>query len=290
MVSALTRSPGSERAPDEAPAPAFRVCGLSFAYPGQGLCLRDVSFDVAVGERVAILGANGSGKSTLLKVLDGLAFPSEGSVTVFGRPLTEAALRDERTAFAFRRRVGLVFQSADAQLFSPTVRDEIAFGPLQMGLDRAEVEARLADVAAMLGIEPLLDRAPFRLSGGEKRKVALGSVLVINPDAILLDEPTGGLDPRSRWWLVETLDALHGAGKTIVLSTHDLDIAPHVADRAIVLGEDHAVAAAGPVKEILAEHDLLMRVNLIHEHLHAHGGVLHSHAHHHADDEHSHDH
>ncbi len=264
--------------------------GVSFGYPEQGLCLRDITFDVLAGERLAIIGANGSGKSTLLKLLDGLHFASAGSVTAYGQDISEAALRDERAAFAFRRRVGFVFQNADAQLFCPTVRDEIAFGPLQMRLDPAQVEGRVEDVAEMLGIGGLLDRAPFRLSGGEKRKVALASVLVTNPDAVLLDEPTGGLDPRSRWWLVEMLNTLHRAGKTIVLSTHDLDVAPHVADRAVVLSEDHTVAAVGPAAEILDDEDLLTRVNLIHEHLHWHGDMRHSHAHHHADDDHEHAH
>ena len=131
----------------------------------------------------------------------------------------------------------------------------------------------------MLDLDDLAERAPYNLSGGEKKKVALASVLAINPDVLMLDEPTSGLDPRTERWLLELLERLHAVGKTIVIATHQLDVLEQVADRAVVLGEDHTVAAVGPVADVLADRDLLLRVNLIHEHVHVHGGVSHTHVH-----------
>jgi cobalt/nickel transport system ATP-binding protein len=238
---------------------------------------------------VAVLGANGSGKSTLLRVLDGLLFPASGEVRAFGEPVSERALRDEDLSRRLRRRVGLVFQNADAQLFSTTVREEIAFGPLQMDLPRDEVERRIADVAGMLGLEGLLERPPFRLSGGEKKKVAIASVLVVNPEAILLDEPTAGLDPRTQGWLLGLLAELHVAGKTLVSATNELDLVPAFADRVVVLDESHRVAADGTATEVLRDGDLLRRANLIHEHAHRHGETWHTHSHFHGG-EHEHEH
>jgi cobalt/nickel transport system ATP-binding protein len=265
-------------------APAFALLGVGYRYPGAMTALRDLSFTIMQGEKVALVGANGCGKSTLIKVLDGLIFPQEGCVEAFGEALNESALRDESAAFRFRRRVGFVFQQSDAQLFSPTVREEIAFGPLQMGLGLEEVEGRIDDIADLLDIARLLDRPPFQLSGGEKKKVALGCVLAVNPDVILLDEPTGGLDPRSQRWLVDLLVRLHAAGKTIVTATHDLDILPEISDRVLVFSEEHTLVADMPPRPLLADLDLLLRVNLIHEHTHRHGSLIHSHPHWHSGD------
>lgn len=263
----------------------FELDTISFAYPDGVPALHDVSLRVDTGERLALLGANGSGKSTLLKVLAGLAQPSGGTVRAFGSPLSASVLKDETKAQAFRRRVGVVFQSADVQLFSPTVRDEIAFGPLHLGLELAEVEQRVADTLTLLGLEALAERAPYKLSGGEKKKVALAAVLASNPEVLLFDEPTAGLDPRSQDWLIELLQRLHAAGKTLVLATHQLADLPRLADRAAVLGEDHSLAAEGPIAEVLADRELLLRVNLIHEHAHYHGTLLHAHPHAHLDRE-----
>jgi len=269
--------------------PLFQLRDVSFDYDGIP-ALRGLSLDLNAGDRIALLGANGSGKSTLLKVMAGLVRPTRGTVAVFGRRIDDGALRDEAVAQAFRRRVGIVFQSADAQLFSPTVRDEVAFGPLHLGLSREEVTGRVDETLAMLGLRDLAERAPYNLSGGEKKKVALASVLSINPEVLLLDEPTNGLDPRTQEWLIELLGELHLAGKTIVLATHQLDVLPRLADRALVLGEDHRPATDGPLATVLDDRGLLLSVNLIHEHVHHHGALLHSHPHahppggeHHAD-------
>jgi cobalt/nickel transport system ATP-binding protein len=274
---------------NNAPSPAFALTHVVYCYNGGAVALDDVSLSIARGEKIAIIGANGCGKSTLIKLLDGLIFAQRGSVEAFGEPLTETRLRDERTAFRFRRRVGFIFQNSDAQLFSPTVRDEIAFGPLQLGLSLAEVEQRTADVAHLLDIGKLLDRPPFQLSGGEKKKVAIACTLAINPDVILLDEPTNGLDPRSQRWLVEMLVSLHAAGKTVITATHDLAIVPEIADRVLIFSEEHCLAAECAAPDLFADWNLLMRVNLVHEHTHRHGNLVHSHPHYHSG-EHDHTH
>lgn len=258
---------------------AFSVQNVTYHYSTGVAALEEVSLTIAAGEKVAVLGANGSGKSTLLRLLNGLAFAQSGRISAFGTTLTEANLRDEQTAYRFRRRVGFIFQNADAQLFSPTVREEIAFGPLQMGLAQDEIMRRIVDIAALVGIGNLLDRAPFQLSGGEKRKVAIASALVVNPDALLLDEPTTGLDPRSQTWLVDLLKRLHAAGKTLVTATHDLALVPELADRVFVFDEQHRLAASGPTRDIFADTDLLVRVNLIHADGHRHGSLWHAHPH-----------
>jgi len=257
----------------------FELSDVSFSY-GDGVpALAGVDLTIGPGERVALLGANGSGKSTLLRILGGLAQPSSGEVRAFGAPLTAELLQDEAQAQSFRRRVGIVFQNADAQLFSPTVREEIAFGPLHLGLAKGEALQRVDDMVCLLGLEALIERPPYKLSGGEQKKVALAAVLAIDPEVLLFDEPMGGLDPRTRQWLLEFLEALHEAGKTLILATHDLAELERLADRVVILGEDHRLAAAGPLGELLGDRELLLKVNLIHEHTHVHGDVVHSHAH-----------
>ena len=253
---------------------------VGYYYPGQIEALHDISLAIDAGEQVAILGANGSGKSTLLKVLDGLIFPSTGEVRAYGEILTEKLLTgSENAAFAqqFRSKVGLVFQNSDVQLFCSTVFDEIAFGPLQLDIPQDEVRQRVEDVMQMLEIQQLRDRAPYALSGGEKKRVAIASVLSVNPDVLLLDEPTTTLDPRTQSWFEDLLHTLGKAGKTIILATHDLDVVDAVSERAMVFAEDHSIAASGTVEEILEDRELLLRVNLVHEHYHRHGDTWHKH-------------
>lgn len=276
---------------DHAPATAretlLALRGVSFRYLDRFTALDDVSLTVGRGERVALLGANGCGKSTLLKIIDGLVFPHTGRYEAFGVEVTEDSLEDEQFARAFRSRVGFVFQNSDAQVFSPTVREEIAFGPLNMGMGTDEARARVGDVLAMLDIVDLADRAPYQLSGGEKKRVAIASVLVMNPDVLLFDEPTAALDPRTQRWLLDLVVELHRSGKTIVVATHDLDALDALADRCIVFSEDHHVVADGDPGRVLEDTALLLAVNLVHEHGHRHGSFLHSHPHtagHHGDE------
>jgi cobalt/nickel transport system ATP-binding protein len=258
--------------------PVFQVERLNFSYNNQ-VALKDINLTVRAGERIAILGANGSGKSTLLKILDGLYFPTSGAVCAFGEPLTEVALQDEARAFAFRRRVGLVFQDPEVQLFSPTVWDEVTFAPLHLGLPRAQVIERSEWAMDLLGITKLRDRAPHRLSGGEKKKVALASVLSLRPEVWLLDEPTASLDPRSQSRLLDFIDELGKEGKTIITATHDLDIVEEIADRVVMFCEEHEITGEGAPHEVLSDYDRLIECNLIHEHRHRHDGTEHVHHH-----------
>jgi len=269
--------------PDE---PAFDLHGIRFVYGRRQVALDGIDLRIERGEQVVLLGANGSGKSTLLKLLDGIVAPTGGTMRAMGRDVS--AVADGHDAFRFHREVGLVFQDPDIQLFSATVRDDVAFGPLQLGLTRDEVRAAVDAALEQMEIVHLADRAPFELSGGEKKRAAIASVLSLGPEVLLLDEPTAALDPRTKWVLVNLIRKLGEGGKTLVTATHELDIVPIISKRVVVIGEDRRVLADGPTAEILADHELLIRANLIHEHLHEHGGVRHAHEHdaeHHDDGE-----
>ncbi len=255
----------------------FTLEDAGFAYNGS-FALNGVSFTVKAGESVAILGANGSGKSTLLKMLDGLIFPSEGVVRFMGSELTEGSLKGGFLK-CFRERVGFVFPEPDVQLFCPTVFDEVAFGPLQLGLSKDGLKERVEGLLGMLGLSALRDRPPYTLSTGEKKKVAIASVLSINPDVLLLDEPTNGLDPRTQVWLFEIMQGLKELKKTFIIATHDLSLVEDFAERVILLDESHRVAADAPTAKVLSDKDLLLRTNIIHEHTHRHGELTHRHSH-----------
>ncbi len=204
--------------------------------------------------------------------------PQAASVA-FGHDLTEDALEEPAFRREFRSKVGFVFQEADVQLFCATSFDELAFGPLQLGLDEAEVRRRVAEVAGQLRIEKLLDRAPYTLSGGEKKRVAIASVLTMEPEVLLMDEPTNALDPRSQVWLLDVLEEWRAAGRTVVIATHDLSAAEESCQRMIVLSEEHRICADGSPADVLAQRELLLEVNLIHEHSHSHRDSAHEHPH-----------
>ncbi len=259
----------------------LEVEDVCYCYPDGRVGLDGVSLTVSAGESLAVLGANATGKSTLLHLLAGLTFPTRGVVRAFGDPLTEAALEDGEVSRAFRRRVGVLFQDSDAMLFTPSVYDEVAFGPLQLDLAPDEVRRRVEELIELLGLESIAQHPPHRLSGGEKKKVALAAILALSPEVLLLDEPTAGLDPRSQRWFVQLANELHGMGKTLVTATHDLHVADEIADRVVVLGEDHRIAADGPPGRILLDLGLLLSVNLVHEHAHIHDGEIHIHPHSH---------
>lgn len=231
---------------------------------------------------MALLGANGSGKSTLLRLLDGLLFADSGAIRFCGEPLSEDRFADDQFAYRFRRRVGFVFQNADVQLFCPTVFDEVAFGPLQLRLPGNEIRQRVNDTLDRFEISHLSDRAPHHLSGGEKKKVALASVLVLKPEVILLDEPTAGLDPRSQTHLIETLMDWTDETKTIITATHDLHMLEDMADVCNILEKGRVIASGAP-GEILCNRDLLERANLIHSHRRSQTTAFHGHPHLHTD-------
>lgn len=259
------------------PPTIFRLENMAYGYQrGEELFL-DFNLDILEGERVCLLGANGAGKSTLLKILCGLIFPTSGSFYAFGRKITEAVMEEEQAAKEYHRRVGFIFQNSDVQLFTTRVWDEIAFAPLQQGLPRDEIRERVEDVLSLFNIQHLRDRSPYRLSGGEKKKVAVASVLVLNPAVLILDEPTNGLDPKTQHWLVELLLELAEQGRTIITSTHNLELAHALSERALVLSEDHQLVYDGKTHHVLEDRELLTRVNLIDEYFHIHDDGKHRH-------------
>jgi cobalt/nickel transport system ATP-binding protein len=253
----------------------FEVDGVSLALRGRPV-LRDVRFEVAAGERVVLLGVNGCGKTTLLKLLDGLAFPSSGAIRYRWRPLDAAALGDAAFRRTFRSEVALLFQNVDAMLFNPTVRDEIAFGPRQLGL--ADVKARVARAVEAFDLGALLERPPFELSGGEKKRVALAALLAVEPKVLLLDEPTANLDPASAARLVDLLAGLPDV--TVIVSTHNLSVAEELGRRAILLAPGRAgVLHDGPTAALVRDERLLVESGLAHRHVHEHGTAAHAHFH-----------
>jgi cobalt/nickel transport system ATP-binding protein len=252
----------------------IRAERLSFAWPGGRPALAEASFAVAPGERVVLLGANGCGKSTLLKILAGLVFPQRGGYWLDGREITARALRAKPFRREFRRRVALLFQNPDAMLFNPTVFDEIAFGLRQLApQDPAPSVHRWAQAFGLTG---LLDRPPFQLSGGEKQKLCLAALLALEPELLLLDEPTANLDPRATGWLVDFLQELR---LTTIVTTHNLSLAGELGERALVLSERHRLIFDGPLAELLEDGDTLRAANLVHSHRHRHGGREHRHDH-----------
>jgi cobalt/nickel transport system ATP-binding protein len=262
----------------------FDLRNISYSYLGKIEALKDITIKITRGEEVTIIGSNGSGKSTLLAVLNGLVYPTSGEFYAFGYPVTEEvfdSIKENEFRSYFRTKVGFVFQNSDIQLFSSTVFEEIAFGPLQLNIPIEEVKARVEDIMEMMEIAKLRDRAPHTLSGGEKKKVCIATVLVNNPDVLLLDEPSAGLDPRTQLWLVELLHELSHAGKTIITATHDLEIMELISKRSIVMGEDHRIKLDDTPKRVLSNFELLMESNLVHEHMHIHGKLVHEHLHDH---------
>lgn len=265
----------------------FDVQNITFRYDNL-IALDDLSLIVKANQRIAILGANGSGKSTFLRLLDALYFPDKGNITAFGEPLTEESLQNDEFAFRFRQRVALVFQNPDVQLFNPTVFDEVAFAPLQMRWSKDEIKRRVNETLELLEIAHLKDRSPHRLSGGEKKRVALASVLILDPQVLLMDEPTAALDPKSRGQIVDFLIDWNETDKTVITATHDLDIIEDIADYCFVF-QNGRVAGEGKPSEILANTGLLESTNLIHAHRHAHtDGTIHSHSHRHPFHQHEH--
>ena len=266
----------------------YEIKDINFSYLGRYPALRGVEMAVKRGERIAVIGANGSGKSTLLHLLDGLLFPDSGTVKVFGRELSEESLSDEAFNHDFRKRVGLVFQNPDVQLFCPTVKEEIIFGPLNLGFDHAKIRRSFDSVAGIFGIAELADRMPHQLSIGEKRKVAMASVLISGPEVLLIDEPTAGLDPKTSRDLIDLLNRYHAEGKTIITATHDMHILEEIADIIYVFNHDKKMIRSAPPAEILADTKFLQENNLIHAHVHAHDGSSHVHPHQHLSRDHHH--
>jgi cobalt/nickel transport system ATP-binding protein len=220
---------------------------LTYLYPDTACGIKDISFRITHGESVAIVGANGAGKSTLLQHLNGYLIPTAGTVRIGDYPLTKENIK------AARRAVGMVFQDPDDQLFMATVFDDVAFGPLNLGLPPEEVKIRVMDALGRVGASHLCDRASFRLSGGEKRSIAIASVLAMSPDILVMDEPSSNLDPMARQRLIELLQTFK---HTKIIATHDLDLAVDVCQRTIIL-HNGQITADGPTHEIFQNKKLL---------------------------------
>jgi cobalt/nickel transport system ATP-binding protein len=220
---------------------------LEFNYPDGTRALDGVSLSFTHGESVALVGANGAGKSTLLLHLVGVHRPSRGSVSVGDVPVEKGTLVD------VRKSVGMVFQDPDDQLFMPTVAEDVGFGPMNLGLGPEKIDERVADALARVGATGLADRPPFRLSGGEKRAVAIATVLAMCPSVLVMDEPSSGLDPRARRRLIELLATFE---HTKLIATHDLDLALDLCERTVVM-KDGRIQADGPTREILVDDALL---------------------------------
>jgi len=225
--------------------PVIEADGLTHAYPDGTTAIRDVSLTVDDGERVAVVGANGSGKSTLQLALGGLIEPTAGSVTYFG---------ETTDAEAVRERLGVLLQDPDDYLFNTTVREDIEYGPAQLGQSRATAAERVEALADTLGLDGLLDRPPFRLSGGEKQRAAVASVLAFDPDVLLLDEPFGAVDATYRERIRERIADHDG---TVLLFTPSVDLVAELADRIILVGRDGSIAADGSLREVLTNRSLL---------------------------------
>lgn len=254
--------------------PLLEVCDLAFAWPEEDPVFAGLSFQIAAGEKVVLLGPNGCGKSTLLRIINGLVFPAAGEVRWQGQPLTRDRLREREFARGFRSDNALLFQHPEAMLFNPTVRDEIAYSPRQLGI--SDVDARVEHWAAELKLSAMLDLPPFALSGGQKQKLALACLLAFDPQFLALDEPTAALDPRTAGWLVDTLLA---SDKTLLISTHNLSLAAELGSRALVMGENGALLYDGPLAPALADLELLESAGLAHRHRHRHDDVSHAHLH-----------
>ena len=235
----------------------LEVQNIKYSYNKDYQALKGVSLKVEKGEMVALLGKNGAGKSTLFLHLNGIYEPDEGKVFIDGEELKY----DKKSLLKFRQKVGIVFQNPDDQIFAPTVEEDVAFGPLNLKLPMEEVQKRVTESLARVGMSGFEKKAPHHLSGGQKKRVAIAGILAMQPEIMVLDEPTAGLDPQGVRGLSKLLKELNDEGITIIISTHEVDLVPNYAKKVFVL-VDGLLIAEGTPKEIFAQPEILDQANL----------------------------
>ena len=235
----------------------LEVKNIKYSYNTKYQALKGVSLKINKGEMVALLGKNGAGKSTLFLHLNGIYEPDEGQVFIDGEELKY----DKKSLLKFRQKVGIVFQNPDDQIFAPTVEEDVAFGPLNLGLEMEEVQDRVTEALKRVGMEGFEKTAPHHLSGGQKKRVAIAGILAMKPEIMVLDEPTAGLDPQGVTNLSKLLNELNDDGITIIISTHEVDLVPNYANRVFVL-VDGLLIDEGTPKEIFSKPEILKKANL----------------------------
>ncbi|MDO5820014.1 MAG: ATP-binding cassette domain-containing protein [Methanobrevibacter sp.] len=235
----------------------LKVENLSYSYDDGTKALNDVNLEIKKGDMVSLLGKNGAGKSTLFLHFNGIFKPTKGRILIEGEELKY----DKKSLIKFRQKVGIVFQNPDDQLFAPTVEEDVAFGPLNLGLSQEETQKRVNDALKKVGMDGFQRKAPHHLSGGQKKRVAIAGILAMQPEMMVLDEPTSGLDPQGAIDILELLYELNDEGMTIIISTHDVDLVPNYAKKVFVLVEGSLIAEGTP-KEIFAQPEILEKANL----------------------------
>ncbi|MGB3908171.1 MAG: ATP-binding cassette domain-containing protein [Methanomethylovorans sp.] len=237
--------------------PIIELRDISYSYRNSKTeALKDVSLRIYAGEKVAFLGANGAGKSTLFRHLNGILKPNTGQILVHGEPISK------KNISKVRQTVGIVFQNPDDQILAPTVEQDVAFGPVNMGLSEKEVDSRVREALELVSMTGLENRSPHHLSGGQKKRVAIAGILAMRPEVIVLDEPTAGLDPRGTENIMTVIEDMNrDLGITVILSTHDVDMVPLFADRVFLMHHGR-IETQGTVKEIFKQPGLLEHVHL----------------------------
>lgn len=239
------------------------IKNVSYSYDDEVGALKNINLHINEGEAIALIGVNGSGKSTLMKLINGLIIAHSGSYYFDGEEINNKKMQNEDFSKSFHKKIGFVFQNSDVQLFCSNVYDEIAFGPRQMGMDEEEVKKRVEDTLKLLKIEDLRNRQPYHLSGGEKKKVSIATVVVLNPDVYIFDEPMNGLDPKTKRFLREFMIDINNAGKTILCSTHDFEYVNGVFKRAVVFSNEHTIIRDDNFDVVMGDKEFLYDNNII---------------------------
>ena len=233
------------------------VKNLSYTYPDGTRALKNVNMEIFKGEKVAIMGPNGAGKSTLFSHFNGLTEPTSGYLELDGKKMEY----DKKTHLEIRQKVGIVFQDPNDQLFAPTVKEDVAFGPMNLGLDYEEVEKRVNEALELVGMKKFKDKTPHHLSGGQQKRVAIAGIIAMRPEIMILDEPTAGLDPQGVNQVLTILNNLNKDGMSIVISSHDIEMVNGFAEKIFVLYEGE-ILASGDKHEIFSNKELLKKAHL----------------------------